>query len=257
MTPRLSLCARSIAKVLRAQNTGFGRCFLFTDEKMRTTIYIDGQNLYFSCLKGTAYKWLDLDALLAGIVRAQCHESDVIAIRYFTSLIKGSFSPGGQRSCNAQAEYIRALKCNPLISVIEGRFSAQSIHALRHAIPPDHSNRVRIWRLEEKETDVSIAVEMYRDARDGRIDQIVLVSNDSDLAPALRFVREDTDIRIGVILPLRCGNPDEINLRRPSVSLGSCADWIRPYILDTELASSELPTVVQTKRRPARKPSHW
>ena len=30
---------------------------------MRTRVYIDGYNLYYGCLKGTAFKWLDLLAL--------------------------------------------------------------------------------------------------------------------------------------------------------------------------------------------------
>lgn len=27
---------------------------------LRTRVYIDGYNLYYGCLKGTPYKWLDL-----------------------------------------------------------------------------------------------------------------------------------------------------------------------------------------------------
>jgi len=27
---------------------------------LKTRIYIDGYNLYYGCLKGTPYKWLDL-----------------------------------------------------------------------------------------------------------------------------------------------------------------------------------------------------
>jgi hypothetical protein len=30
---------------------------------LQTNVYIDGFNLYYGCLKGTPYKWLDLDAL--------------------------------------------------------------------------------------------------------------------------------------------------------------------------------------------------
>lgn len=31
--------------------------------KQRTTIYVDGFNLYYGCLRKTSYKWLDLRAL--------------------------------------------------------------------------------------------------------------------------------------------------------------------------------------------------
>jgi hypothetical protein len=30
---------------------------------LRTNVYVDGFNLYYGCLKGTPYKWLDLDAM--------------------------------------------------------------------------------------------------------------------------------------------------------------------------------------------------
>ncbi|HHT9772358.1 TPA: NYN domain-containing protein, partial [Legionella pneumophila] len=33
----------------------------------RTTIYIDGFNLYYGCLKRTSYKWLDLKALFINL----------------------------------------------------------------------------------------------------------------------------------------------------------------------------------------------
>ena len=34
---------------------------------MRTNVYVDGFNLYYSCLKDTPYKWLDLLTLSACI----------------------------------------------------------------------------------------------------------------------------------------------------------------------------------------------
>ncbi len=30
---------------------------------MLTNVYVDGFNLYYGCLKGTPYRWLDLGAL--------------------------------------------------------------------------------------------------------------------------------------------------------------------------------------------------
>jgi len=35
---------------------------------MRTYVYVDGFNLYYSALKNTPYKWLDLRALFARIL---------------------------------------------------------------------------------------------------------------------------------------------------------------------------------------------
>jgi uncharacterized LabA/DUF88 family protein len=224
---------------------------------MRTIAYVDGHNLYFSCLKGTAYKWLDIEKLLRGIIEESSPGHDLVKIRYFTSPIKGAFARRGQASTDAQAEYGRALRANPRVEVNEGRFSVAGIHAMRHVIPPDHCDRVKIWRIEEKETDVSIAVAMYRDARSGSADQLVLVSNDSDLVPALRTIREDTLVRLGVILPLRQVHSGGSFVRRPSASLEAYAEWTRSYILEAELEHAQLPICVDTKRRPARRPRHW
>lgn len=224
---------------------------------MRTIAYVDGQNLYFSCLKGTKYKWLDIAELLARIICEDHPSNELVAVRYFNSPIKGSLARRGKDSAQAQAEYLRALRNNPLIRVSEGRFSVQRAHVLRHAIPPDLTDRVGIWRIEEKETDVSIAVAMYRDVRDGLADHIVLLSNDSDFVPALKAIREDSLARVGVVLPLRALSSGMAAPSRPSASLTAHAHWTRHHIREDELAKCQLPQRVHTSRRPACRPSHW
>ncbi|QDE41329.1 NYN domain-containing protein [Luteibacter pinisoli] len=224
---------------------------------MRTIAYVDGHNLYFNCLKKTQYKWLDLEALLTTMIAGAAPGSELLRVKYFTSPIKGSLSRRGQASTNAQAEYIRALRENPRIAITEGRFSVESAQALRHVTPPNIGDRVKIWRIEEKETDVSLAVTMYRDARAALVDQVVLVSNDSDMVPALRTIRDDTDVRVGVILPLGGPLGGTKSGRRPSATLAAHADWVRESISQEELAAAQLPSRVQTARRPACRPSHW
>lgn len=224
---------------------------------MRTIAYVDGHNLYFSCLKATSYKWLDLEKLLLPIITASAPGSVLTGIKYFTAPIKASLARYGQRSTDAQAEYVRALLANPRMAVVEGRFSVGSTHALLHVVPPDRDSRVRIWRIEEKETDVSLAVSMYADARSDGVDQVILVSNDSDMVPALRAIRRDTATKIGVVLPIRQAAQDQLVGRRPSASLGTHAHWVRGHILETELAAAQLPLTVMTRRRPARRPAHW
>ena len=49
----------------------------------KTCIYIDGYNLYYSRLKGTPYKWLDIVALSRDqIVLPQDPRSKVVAIKF-------------------------------------------------------------------------------------------------------------------------------------------------------------------------------
>jgi hypothetical protein len=50
---------------------------------LQTNVYIDGFNLYYGCLKGTPYKWLDLDALC----RRLLPKHRLGRIRYFTAIV--------------------------------------------------------------------------------------------------------------------------------------------------------------------------
>jgi 6-hydroxy-3-succinoylpyridine 3-monooxygenase len=57
---------------------------------MKTTVYVDGLNLYYAALRGTPFKWLDLYALFRD------HVLDTNAglehVRYYTAPVKGSSS---------------------------------------------------------------------------------------------------------------------------------------------------------------------
>ena len=48
---------------------------------MKVNLYIDGFNLYYGMLKGTPYKWLDLEKFADTIVAS---DIEVVAIKYFT-----------------------------------------------------------------------------------------------------------------------------------------------------------------------------
>lgn len=45
--------------------------------------------------------------------------------------------------------------------------------------------------MEEKRTDMNIAIRMYRDATKGRYERIIVVSNNNYAEPALQAIRED------------------------------------------------------------------
>ena len=50
---------------------------------MKTNVYIDGLNLYYRAVRGTQYKWLDIDALL----KKMCPQNIICKIKYFTSIV--------------------------------------------------------------------------------------------------------------------------------------------------------------------------
>jgi uncharacterized LabA/DUF88 family protein len=159
--------------------------------KKKSIIYIDGFNLYYGALKGTANKWLNLERYFL-LLRPN---DDIQAIRYFTALVDGF------HLANQQA-YLRALETLPLVEVIFGKFKRkQIVCGVTGCQYP--GNRVFSSR-EEKRTDVNIAISMLDDARRGLCERIVLVSGDSDLVPALDLVKTSFPlIELIVYVPAR------------------------------------------------------
>src|SRR5690606_10541450 len=90
-----------------------------------------------------------------------------------------------------------------------------------------------------------------------QIEQIVLVSGDTDLARALASIRQDfPHIRLGVILPHR--QEAGALLRNPPGSLKEHTHWMRTYLSDSELAANQLPPKVPLPKKPAIvKPDYW
>lgn len=229
---------------------------------MRTTCFVDGYNLFYGLLAGTQYKWLDLQALLAHVLRVEHPDSTLEAVSFFTSGVKPSLATRGIASKEAQDTYLRALIAHG-VSVFYGRHQLESGKAPRFVdkdTPASRADQVEIWKLEEKETDVHIAISMYRLAAhqaalppEQRIEQMVLVSADTDMTPALRALHEDfPDLRIGVILPHREGIP-----RTVPGSLKQYAHWMRHVVTNVELAAYQFPSRVSTRKKPADKPPYW
>ena len=70
---------------------------------MATIVYIDGFNFYYGAVKGTPYKWLDLEKLC----RLLLPRDDIVKIRYFTAMIRER-SHDPEQVVRQQA-YLRAL----------------------------------------------------------------------------------------------------------------------------------------------------
>jgi len=227
----------------------------------RTVIYIDGYNLYYSRLKRTPYKWLDIAALFRDrILLQQDPGAEVVAIKYFTAPVKASYARHGEASVQAQTQYHRALQAHHpgLIQIINGFhiFEPTSLPSYQVDVDPSKSSVARVWMIEEKQTDVNIALHVYRDAVRGACDQLVICSNDSDMEPALRMIREDAPtLVVGLVMPLLEKN--RVQGKVPNKRLTSLAHWVRHYIRDDELAQSQLPQNVPTRKKPASKPGHW
>ena len=85
----------------------------------------------------------------------------------------------------------------------------------------------------------------------GDLDQVVFVTNDTDIVPALQMIRDFTSVQIGLVVPTRD------HQRIPNTDLAKLAHWVRTHITDIELANSQMQKVVHGGRKPTIKPQGW
>ncbi len=143
---------------------------------MRNVIaYVDGFNLYHAIddLKKPHLKWLDLFAL----AKSLCGQNEIlIGVKYFTA-----YATWKQGAVGRHRHYIAALE-HAGVQCIIGHFKEKYRTCL--------SCGARWIGHEEKETDVAIAVEVVADAFTDAYERALIISADSDLAPALRIVQK-------------------------------------------------------------------
>jgi len=170
---------------------------------MRTIIYIDGFNFYYRAVKNTPYKWLDFRSLFLKLLS---QNNQIIQIKYFTALVSGKQNP--QKPIKQQT-YLRALKSFiPEIKIYYGHFLTHEVYAPL-AKPINNKRTVRIIKTEEKGSDVNIAVHLLNDAWLNNYDCAIIVSNDSDLAEAMRLVKEHHPNKLlGLVMPGK-GHPSK------------------------------------------------
>ncbi|SEU34124.1 NYN domain-containing protein [Nonomuraea wenchangensis] len=146
---------------------------------MGVNVYVDGFNLYYGCLKGTSYKWLDLSALC----RKLLPRDDITRIRYFTARITAR--PGDPDSPTRQDTYLRALGTIPQMSVHYGHFQETRPRMPLATPDPSGPRTVKVIKTEEKGSDVNLASYLLLDSFHGDCDVAVVISNDSDLREPL------------------------------------------------------------------------
>ena len=204
--------------------------------ELRTSVYVDGFNLFYGCLKGTPYKWLDLKSLVSKLL-AENHT--IVEIKYFTAIVSGKLNP---EQPIRQQTYIRALQgFIPEFSVYYGHFLTHNVD-LPLASPSRKRRYAEVLKTEEKGSDVNLAIHLLNDAWRNRYDCAVVISNDSDLATALRYARYDREKTIGLIYPGAHGHP--------SAELQKHAHFvkrIRPGVLRSSQLPSQIPGTNITK----------
>ena len=102
--------------------------------ELRTSVYVDGFNLYYRALRGTTYKWLNLHRLCEQLLSPQ---NRIVQIRYFTAPVTGKQDPDAPIR---QQQYLRALKTIPHCTIHYGSFLARVENASAGRARPRISN---------------------------------------------------------------------------------------------------------------------
>jgi hypothetical protein len=136
---------------------------------MITNFYVDAFNLYYGCLKGTSYKWLNLEHLC----QLSFPNDQVHRIRYFTARVKAR--PSDPQQPARQASYLRALATLPCVSIHYGHYLQTPVF-MPYANPPAHGpSTVQVLKSEEKGSDVNLATMLLVDAFDRDFEKAVVV----------------------------------------------------------------------------------
>jgi uncharacterized LabA/DUF88 family protein len=206
----------------------------------RTIIYVDGFNLFYGALKGTPFKWLDLERYFCLLLSSH----SIQKIRYFTAKVTG-------KSASDQDVYLRALATLPLVEIVLGQFKTKQVvgrcPSCTTPTPPPHI----FTTYEEKRTDVNIALWMFHDAVMDLCDRLVLVTGDSDLTPAIAMVKEYCPKKIvSVYIPSRN------KIRGAAVELRSIADKNKTLPLNF-LHAVQFPSEIHSAAGVIKKPASW
>ena len=206
---------------------------------MRVRAYVDGFNLYYGSLKGTPFKWLDLQALAQAMAPGHTIEH----IHYFTARVSGKIDPDTPRRQNA---YLSALSSIPTLTTHFGKFLAGE-HRMPLARPrPTGPRFADVIRTEEKGSDVNLATYLILDGCDGLYDLALVISNDSDLKDAVAQVNAR-------FAPVWVINP---NVRFSNALKGAATRYIP--IPGATLAASQFPDpVILADGTPISRPGVW
>lgn len=157
-----------------------------------------------------------------------------------------------------QDAYLRALATLPRVRILEGKFNVTTPRMLRVKLQTCdccqgvratcaccYSNTVTVVKTEEKGSDVNLAVQLVRDGFLGNYETALVVSNDSDIQPAVDIVRDE--LRKTVIVA------DPRNKKYPAL-LGDQRRQVRPGAIHVAQFAD---AVIDPAGRTITKPMSW
>lgn len=207
---------------------------------LRTYVYVDAFNLYYGCLKGTPYRWLNLEELC---LRMLSPDNQVQRIKYFTARVGTRPDPG--QPVRQQA-YLRALRTLPSVKIYFGHFLTHEA-TMPVVVPPGAKQTyARVIKTQEKGSDVNLATHLMADAYGSKFDLAVLITGDSDLLAPVQHLHQHIRRRVGVL------NPQS----RPCVVLQQAATFYK-QIREGVLRDSQFPDQMKDANGNFHRPPEW
>jgi uncharacterized LabA/DUF88 family protein len=215
--------------------------FAFQGDEVRTSVYVDAFNLYYGSLKGTPYRWLNLEALLRRLLNAG---NQIQKINYYTAHVGARPDDPGQAS--RQQLYLRALRTLPLVEIHLGHYLSHEVTMPLARPLPNGPRFARVLRTQEKGSDVNLATHLVADGYENRYEVAVIVSNDSDLLEPVRTIRHRLGKVVGILNPQR----------HPAFVLAQAATFFK-QIRPSAVRESQFPTTLRDARGEFTKPANW
>ena len=233
------------------QTTSGWFCLFWNGKIIKTTIYIDGYNLYYGLLRNSKLKWLDIVRLFSEYILDK--NAELTQVRYYTAPVLGRMSDDPM-STQRQRLYLQALrKMYPnSLEIIQGKILATTPYQrlVRPINEAPELKIVQVYDFNEKKTDVNLASDLITGAWTGVYEQAVVCSNDSDLEGALAAVkRHHSQLRIGLVAPIQSKDHRHI-----SGDLAKHSDW-RKILSVSHIAAAQLPSKIPNSK--IQKPDSW
>lgn len=154
----------------------------------RTAFIIDGFNLYHSLVEASqslgfkderGTKWLDLSGLCASYLPLFGKDAHLVSVHYFSA--PAHHLEKSKPGVVARHRHYAAVLQATGVTVQFGKFKQKLVKC--------RVCRKTFTRHEEKETDVAVSVMLLELLQLNRADRVVLVTGDTDVAPAVRTAR--------------------------------------------------------------------
>ena len=230
----------------RAANLGCP-CFFNKMTKRKTTLYIDGFNLYYGALKSTPYLWLN-PVLLASKIFTK---NDIVKTTYCSARV--SNLPTDPEVKSRQLEYCKALTSIKDLKIIEGHFKRRP----KLAKNASKEGFTKIISTEEKGSDVNLACHLLMDAFNNDFEEAIVVSGDSDLVCPVKMVGRDMKKKVHVLNPQLIEGIYRRKVRRKT-ELKQVSCLYIPSVRERLLRNSQFEMQISnSKGELINKPSHW